>query len=230
MSKITAGGIVATVLYGVSIAWYVIGSGQKIADLELNELGDFLAGVLGPLGFFWLICGYLQQGIELQQNTRALELQVEELKNSVEQQRELVSVTREQVHLEMEEVRRQREVARRAGLPIFSAHGVGGSYSGGAGRLRAPIKNVGADVTSVLFVPPPEVAGFVGTPVQLWARGKDVDIVWLVPAGEKPDDFEIGISYVDRAGADGAAIIKVSYYREESSPGWMAKLSVENPQ
>ncbi|MBF7686433.1 hypothetical protein I2F17_11440 [Acinetobacter sp. B10A] len=53
---------------------------------KLNEWGDYLAGAFSPLAFFWLVMGYLQQGKELQQNTKALELQAQELKNSVAEQ------------------------------------------------------------------------------------------------------------------------------------------------
>lgn len=59
----------------------------------------FFAGFFAPLVFLWLIFGYYQQGKELQQNTKALNLQAEELKNSVEQQEELVKATREELDL-----------------------------------------------------------------------------------------------------------------------------------
>ena len=57
-------------------------SGIKKPD-ELNEVGDFLAGVFAPLAFFWLVRGYYQQGEELRQNTQALKMQSDELANSV---------------------------------------------------------------------------------------------------------------------------------------------------
>jgi Fe2+ transport system protein B len=59
--------------------------------MPLNNLGDFLAGVFGPLAIFWLILGFLQQGKELQQNTEALEMQADELKKSVNQEKNLRS-------------------------------------------------------------------------------------------------------------------------------------------
>nr|WP_228267864.1 hypothetical protein [Acinetobacter sp. TUM15064] len=59
---------------------------------SLNKLGDFLAGVFAPIAFPWLILGYIQQGKQLDQNTRALEqqekalnLQIEEMRESVKQ-------------------------------------------------------------------------------------------------------------------------------------------------
>lgn len=56
------------------------------ADLPLNEQGDFFAGFVSPIAIMWLVLGYLQQGKELRLNTRALELQIEELNESVKQQ------------------------------------------------------------------------------------------------------------------------------------------------
>lgn len=61
--------------------------------MTFNEWGDFFAGASAPLAFLWLVIGYFQQGEELSQNTKALEqqeralqLQVDELRQSVEQQ------------------------------------------------------------------------------------------------------------------------------------------------
>lgn len=66
---------------------------------SLNELGDFLAGIVAPIAFLWLILGYVQQGKQLEQNTKALEqqekalqLQINEMKENVKQQREMVLV------------------------------------------------------------------------------------------------------------------------------------------
>ena len=87
-------------------------SGIKKPD-ELNEVGDFLAGVFAPLAFFWLVRGFYQQGKGLEQNsialnlqaqelqasTEALNLQVQEMKASVEQQKQMAEYQR----LEIEE-------------------------------------------------------------------------------------------------------------------------------
>ncbi|WP_180175084.1 hypothetical protein [Acinetobacter sp. YH01022] len=87
-------------------------SGIKKPD-ELNEIGDFLAGVFAPLAFFWLVRGFYQQGKGLEQNsislklqadelqasTEALQLQVQEMKASVEQQKIMAEFQR----LEIEE-------------------------------------------------------------------------------------------------------------------------------
>ncbi len=66
---------------------------KSATEMKFNEWGDFFAGAFAPLAFLWLVIGYFQQGEELGQNTKALEqqeralqLQVDELKQSVEQQ------------------------------------------------------------------------------------------------------------------------------------------------
>ena len=66
---------------------------DRASVMTFNEWGDFFAGASSPLAFLWLVIGYFQQGEELGQNTKALEqqeralqLQVDELRQSVEQQ------------------------------------------------------------------------------------------------------------------------------------------------
>ncbi|WP_151738528.1 hypothetical protein [Acinetobacter junii] len=50
--------------------------------LPSNELGDFLAGVVSPIAFLFLILGYLQQKDVIAENTKVLSEQMEELKLS----------------------------------------------------------------------------------------------------------------------------------------------------
>ncbi|WP_139795856.1 hypothetical protein [Desulfocicer vacuolatum] len=75
----------------------------------MNEIGDFLAGIFGPLAMAWLILGFLQQGEELQQSTQALELQAKELNLSVAQQKEMVELTKKQLDLELKELKELKE-------------------------------------------------------------------------------------------------------------------------
>lgn len=67
---------------------------DSLFDLELNELGDFLAGAFGPIAFLWLVLGYIQQGAELRQGTEALLLQATELNSSVKQQAAIAEAQR----------------------------------------------------------------------------------------------------------------------------------------
>ena len=93
--------IIITAVYIGVIVLLRWSSFHELSTMPLNEFGDFFAGVFGPLMLLWLILGYIQQQSELRQNTKALELQAEELKKSVEQHKELVKATREQVEADL---------------------------------------------------------------------------------------------------------------------------------
>ncbi|WP_313082577.1 hypothetical protein [Pulveribacter sp.] len=80
------------------LAWLINGRWADLQSLSLNELGDFLAGAFGPIAILWVVLGFFQQGIELRQNSAALLLQADELKNAAEQQREMTAVARAQLH------------------------------------------------------------------------------------------------------------------------------------
>jgi hypothetical protein len=92
--------------------------GQEFLRLELPQQMDVLAGIATVYALVFLILGYRQQGIELTQNTdainlqaEAIKLQTEELRKSVEQSEELVRVTRDQ--FEFDRKAREEEDARR---------------------------------------------------------------------------------------------------------------------
>lgn len=115
MNKIFSEQYVAiiSIFWGVLIAALLILKRHTLTGLELNSIGDFLAGAFAPLGFFWLVAGFYQQGKGLEQNsislklqadelqasTEALQLQVQEMKASVEQQKIMAEFQR----LEIEE-------------------------------------------------------------------------------------------------------------------------------
>ncbi|MCF4997418.1 hypothetical protein GIW70_21270 [Pseudomonas syringae] len=72
---------------------------DEVGSLPLNELGDFLAGVFGPLAVLWLVLGYYQQGRELKISSQALVAQCVELSNSVSQQQKALEVSTDQMIL-----------------------------------------------------------------------------------------------------------------------------------
>lgn len=78
-SNLLVRGLIATVLYVTLLLLIIFFGPIKNEPLDLNELGDFLAGVFAPLAFLWLVLGFIQQGTELRQNSVALKLQVKEL-------------------------------------------------------------------------------------------------------------------------------------------------------
>lgn len=93
-------GILTTIAYALAMYWFIDGRWEELRQLKLNELGDFLAGAFGPLAILWLVLGFFQQGIELRQNSKALNLQAQELKNSVQQQYEIASTSKAQFDLD----------------------------------------------------------------------------------------------------------------------------------
>lgn len=81
--------VIAFLLYCLDVGWVIF------EPLQLNQIGDLLAGIFGPLAIFWLVLGFFQQGEELRNSVNTLKLQAKELALSVEQQKELVAVTRD---------------------------------------------------------------------------------------------------------------------------------------
>ncbi|CAH0179461.1 hypothetical protein SRABI123_01400 [Pseudomonas sp. Bi123] len=149
--KLELWGGIGTAAYLLLISGAVGFKFQEFQSLKLNELGDFLAGVFGPIAFLWLVLGFLQQGRELKLSSDALQLQAEELKNSVEQQKELVSVSREQVQAELDNMRNARDQRAKSIRPLFVVAGNGGSHSGLHHEMDFSVQNLGSTVTSVNF-------------------------------------------------------------------------------
>jgi len=87
MNKSTIIGLVITsiwIIVGFIWGWY-----KNFSTLDLNEQGDFLAGIVAPLAFFWFILAYFLQKEELKENTEALkgqELQLLETKEQFKNQ------------------------------------------------------------------------------------------------------------------------------------------------
>ncbi|MGQ1309262.1 hypothetical protein ACT4WM_06615 [Acinetobacter baumannii] len=84
----------------------------NVKELPANEIGDFLAGAFSPLAFLFLILGYLQntralqmQSQELKASTDALHQQAQELANNVEEQKKLLSVTQQELEIKHFEAR-----------------------------------------------------------------------------------------------------------------------------
>ncbi|WP_082038796.1 hypothetical protein [Vibrio rotiferianus] len=150
-------GICITALYVLAIVFFRWESFGELRTIPLNELGDFLAGVFGPLTIFWLILGYVQQQKELQQNTKALELQANELKRSVEQHKELVKATYEQVQLDKDALELEIIREKKKDLPDISV--VSARKTMGVGttnHFEVQLKNSGKVASNVqpLFNPP----------------------------------------------------------------------------
>ena len=85
--SMAADAFVLSVVAGLVL--YLIAQGQNPADLRMNELGDFLGGVLSPLAFLWLVLGFFQQSREIRLSGKALQLQASEMRRSVDEHRRL---------------------------------------------------------------------------------------------------------------------------------------------
>lgn len=103
VSKLGLFGVLATVGYLLLVALVLREKLGELGRLELNNFGDFLAGAFGPLAIFWLVLGFFQQGAELRNSIRSLDLRTRELKGSVMQQKELVGISQKQFQLQKEE-------------------------------------------------------------------------------------------------------------------------------
>lgn len=79
-------GILLTLAYVGGLYFLFDDRLAEVRGLKLNEVGDLLAGVFGPLAILWLILGFLQQGISMRQHAKeiaqsamALSMQVAEM-------------------------------------------------------------------------------------------------------------------------------------------------------
>ncbi|MCU7247957.1 hypothetical protein [Pseudomonas koreensis] len=189
------GGVV-TGIYLVGVAVLVYWKRATLPTLELNAIGDFLAGVFGPIAFLWLVLGYLQQGRELKLSSEALQLQAKELKNSVDQQKEMVGIAGRQLETELENVRYNREIMELESRPNIKLSARVPSASGKIMDVKIKMENVGKNAESVVV--------FVGVQ-QVYdcsaiAAGKTLEFV--VGMNKSDQDYSFSIKYVYGAGRE----------------------------
>lgn len=154
--------------------WGIVIHGRwaTIQEMELNDVGDFLGGAFAPLAFLWLVLGFLQQGIELRQNSAALRLQAKELHTAAAHAGDMVTVARADleantraIDAQTREMERQRAEAAEAVKPRIFFIPQGGSF-GTSNQWRFAIANGGRECSEVsmrfsettsLQVEPPEI-------------------------------------------------------------------------
>lgn len=211
MSRLlSALGILVTVAYLAALLWFFDGRLPEIKAMPPNNIGDFLSGIFGPLAILWLVLGFFQQGIELRQNTKALDLQAQELQNSVEQQRSLVDVSRKQMEAEIEAVRFERERQAIASRPQFVFHGVGGMFTGGKGTYTSMVKNLGNTATDVVFTFEPEIEVSSIKKVFSWTHGEERRLEWCYKTLQAEGIIDLSVSYIDAAGVPGVQSFRFS--------------------
>lgn len=131
----------------VALVWWKRGD---LATMQLNTIGDFLAGAVSPVAFLWIIIGYFQQGEELRQNTKALELQYQELQNAVQEYRQMAEASKRQVDLLEATHREQSEADKRdSELNLRVIGDKAGSKVAGAQQYTVSLRNISAPVYHV---------------------------------------------------------------------------------
>lgn len=147
-----------TALYIGFMSYMISGRISELRDLQLNELGDFLAGAFGPVAFLWLVLGFLQQGEELRQGTKALLLQAEELKNSVAQQSIMAGAATEQIKAQQAALQMQQAEMDKQHQPVFEFT-AGSRMSNSAGMVSAStvVRNSGKEIRDVHMVFDPAI-------------------------------------------------------------------------
>ncbi|WP_284124526.1 hypothetical protein [Parerythrobacter aestuarii] len=178
---------------------YFLSEQDAFWRMRPNEFGDFLAGSAAPLAFLWLVLGFLQQGIELRNSSKALHIQGEELRNSVEQQRALVEVARDQLKSELDDRRAKELEAERLAQPRFLTVG-GASYSGQTTKQKFHFRNVAATCTDVSIV----VDGQVTSKAAHLPAGETISMQRSYDDLSKMEDFRATIYFKDELGKNGS--------------------------
>lgn len=78
----TQAGLAFTVAWGIGAVVLLLQTAGP--DLRINEVGDYVAGAVAPLAFFWFILACYQQSAEIKANTAALQTQRGELERQVQ--------------------------------------------------------------------------------------------------------------------------------------------------
>ncbi len=171
----------------------------ELSGLELNEIGDFLAGFAAPLAFIWLIAGYVQQGLELEQNTAALKSQQQELKEQVEATKVLASqADRQAKAIEESTLFAQAEARKNAELrailrqPRFEIV----KQSVANSLYSFHLYNHGADVSNVEVI-------YAGHCIASLIHFDKNNKIFFQLQGPFHNNLEIIIAYVDNEGKHG---------------------------
>ena len=194
-------GIIVTVVYFGLVTYFRWVDILCVGNLSLNELGDFLGGVFGPLATFWLILGFLQQGQELKQNTQALKLQADEIWNSVEQQERLAKASEEQLKLLIDESKKEKKRLLKSQQPNFKlVRARGTTADANNATFEAVITNIGATASNLNFSIRENVEKQFQDPgkYQLPIKNQyDHTIYWTVKKDNIPREIKIDISCLD---------------------------------
>ncbi|AMO72061.1 hypothetical protein [Sphingorhabdus sp. M41] len=207
-------GVSVSLIIALFFSGYFISEWEHIKAMTPNEFGDLLAGILGPLALLWLVLGFFQQGEELRQSVRALELQSEELRNSVTQQAALVEVTREQAQAELAALHEERQARRAATSPRFTIHANGGSRSGQILKQSIALHNVGAMASDVQVTIKTDDLVHFERFFSVLEEGSRQNFSLDYQIDDRPEQMTVSITSRNRFGEEVAQIIRLNADQE----------------
>ncbi|MCA9643487.1 MAG: hypothetical protein KC492_22465 [Myxococcales bacterium] len=157
MKRLTLTGTALSTLWCVGAGVLLYLKRDSLCQLSLNEWGDFFAGFAAPLALFWLVLGYLQQGVELKLSSDALQAQQKELAAQVRETAALVkSATRQAdayealVEEERRKIARAEAADRAAAMPRLRPQG----GNGGGKQLLIKVRNDGSPIRRISVTGP----------------------------------------------------------------------------
>ena len=131
-------------------AFFLLFFGWKIPSLffsPLNNIGDFLAGVFGPIAFGWLIIGYLMQN--------------KELKNSVKQTSEAQRLARDQLEFQKKINDEHKRQEHNRNQPIFEIKAVNINCKKTMCHYSIELENRGAPAKEIILKKEGESASYL---------------------------------------------------------------------
>jgi hypothetical protein len=197
-------GTVFTAVYLFGFTYFIFDRLPQLKSMDLNNVGDFLAGAFGPIAFFWLILGFMQQGAELRFSADALRLQAEELKRSVEQQCKMVAA--QKIGL----INYERSLQ-----PLLHVSVADAGWFEGEFYIDIEVKNTGEYCESLvakLIVGDGEVGTNHLDPI---IRG-GVSYIRFTNLDERPD-FHVEIKYRIMSGSLGVQKFTATHYMDDDS-------------
>lgn len=190
-----------TLIYLVVVVVVIWGRVDTLMTMPLNEVGDFLAGAFGPVGFLWLVFGFLQQGEELRQGTKALEQQAIQLRQSVEQQSIMAGAALEQIHAQRTELQMKLDEREKALMANFSIDTIfSGPEAKGMAKNTIRIWNGGAPATDLAMSFKPPIFGVDRLDLDDMRYDAVKERTFLFNPSESPDEGVANIVYLDAEG------------------------------
>lgn len=207
-------GAALTLAYVAVVLPIIWGRVDTLLTMPLNEVGDFLAGAFGPLAILWLVLGFLQQGEELRQNTKALEfqgdelklsteallMQAEELKNSVEQQSIMAAAAKQQIEAQKAEFEQKQKDYDKSLKAIFTVR-MGSSGSGsraGVAMNEVIIRNDGNHAYKAYAEFSAPFLNCEQIPLGHLPPGRDIHLRLDLTPTPGPMEGEVVIAYEDK--------------------------------